>query len=110
MSQQKHHYYGSTIYGWAVGDTKEQVAKALAMDYSAEDLKRMRKDHGGVLAVVCRVNLPKRAHYSINNYMPDKITKEDGVNSKRAGEKVPIDQIERIRVQTRSGKYIAAEV
>lgn len=105
----QHHYYGSTIYGWAVADTKEKVIKSLAQDFSVESLKRMRKEIGGPSSVICKVNLPKEAHYSINNYMPEKITKEDGVNDKRAGEPVPVEDVEKIRIQTRSGKYVPRE-
>ena len=105
----QHHYYGSTIYGWAVADTKEKVIKSLAQDFSVESLKRMRKEIGGPSAVICKVNLPKEAHYSINNYLPEKITKEDGVNTNRAGEPVPVEDVEKIRIQTRSGKYAPRE-
>ncbi|MNF11193.1 hypothetical protein D3C80_2123550 [compost metagenome] len=59
--------------------------------------------------MVCRVELPEAAHYSISNYMPNKITKEDGVNETRNGEAVPLAEVEHVRIVSTTGRNVPAE-
>lgn len=103
-----HHWYGTTAFDWVVADTKEKVIKKLARAAGSKTIKLNRERHGGLFAQVCRVELPQTAHYSINNYMPARITKEDGVHETRKGEVVPLTEVQSIRIATYSGRYIPA--
>lgn len=96
-----HHWYASTVYDWITAATKEQVIKKLAR-ISGSMITRTER---GLSAVVCRVELPERAHYRISEYLPSKITKEDGVNEMRKGELVPLSEVENIRLLNTKGKY-----
>lgn len=80
-----HHWYGSTRFDWVVADTKENVIKKLARISDAEEMK-----HGGVEALVCKVNLPIAAPYSVNEYLPE------GVDRTPA---------KRVLILNRSGKF-----
>ena len=101
-----HHYYGATCYTWVVANTKAKVLKMLAADAGSSILQRARKRAGGLECTVCRVPLPQAAHYTIREYMPHTITKEDGVNSKRAGEIIQLEEVENLRITTMSGTAI----
>ena len=105
-----HHFYVATAYAWAVADTKEQALKRVIADIGSATLKRMKASVGGVAATVCRVELPQAAHYSISEYMPNKITKEDGVNETRKGEDVPLSEIEHVRIVSMQGATIPRDV
>ena len=107
---QQFHYYATCCYGWAVADERERALKNLIQSVGSGILKRAVKSSGGVAAVVCRVELPQAAHYSINEYMPSKIAKEDGVNEARKGEPVPLSEIERVFITTMQGRTIPREV
>lgn len=104
-----YHYYAATAYGWAVADTLEQAIKGAARYIGHSTLQNQKKAKGGVIAVVCRVELPEAAHYSISEYLPNKIQKEDGVHDTRKGEQVPLTEVKNIRITTMSGKYIPVE-
>lgn len=97
-----HHYYATTAYGWGVGDTREQAIKEAAKQIGVSVIARHKP--AGVMTVVCRVDLPKAAHYTISEYMPNKITKEDGTNESRKGEPVPIAEVEHLRIRSTTGK------
>lgn len=103
-----HHWYGSTAFDWVVGDSKEAIIKRLARAAGARTIKHNVEKNGGLFAQVCKVGLPQAAHYTISEYLPRKITKEDGVHDKRAGEPVPLTEVENIRITTASGKYVKA--
>lgn len=100
------HYYGATAYGWATGNSRDKVVGMLARSAGAAIIKRQKASNGGLAGVVCRVELPEAAHYSINEYMPELIQKEDGVNDTRKGQPVPLTEVEKIRITTVSGKTI----
>ena len=102
-----HHYYASTCYGWATAATRDEAIKKVARAVGVSMMKRHRPD--GVLTVVCRVDLPEVAHYSISEYIPNKINKEDGVNELRKGETVPIGELEYLRITSLSGNHKPAE-
>lgn len=106
MPNEQFHYYGSTCYNWAVADTREKVLKALANDCGSRIVKQHVKHSGGVVATVCRVPLPQAAHYTINNYLPQLITKEDGVNEIRKGERIELTEIENVRIINMKGDTI----
>jgi len=106
MPKQDFHWYGATGYGWAVADTREKVLKALANDCGSRIVKQHVQHSGGVSAVVCRVPLPQEAHYTISDYLPHTITKEDGVNEARKGERIEVTDTENIRIVNMQGKTI----
>lgn len=95
------HWYATTVYDWVTADTKEAVIKKLARASGSMIARTQR----GLSATVCCVELPQAAHYSISEYLPSKITKEDGVNELRKGEQVPLKDIENIRLLNTKGKY-----
>lgn len=103
-----HHYYGTTSMDWVVGPTEEYVLKKLARFSGARLIKDAVKCNKGLLVQVCKVNLPQAAHYSISDYLPNKITKEDGVNETRKGERVPIEGLKAVRLVNSLGKHIPA--
>lgn len=80
-----HHWYGTTRSDWAVADTKENVIKKLARITDTEWLR-----DGGVEALVCKVNLPITARYSMEEYLPVDVDRE---------------KAKRVRIMNRSGKF-----
>ena len=104
-----HHYYATTVYGWATAPTKEK-ALAKLVTYVGDSIWKSakRSEHKGMPVHVVRVDLPEKAHYSISGYLPNTITKEDGVNEARKGERVPMGEVERVIVTTKSGKHVSA--
>lgn len=98
----EHHYYASTIHGWAVADTKEDAIKRAANFVGHSTLKRSLPK--GLAMVVCCVGLPQAAHYTISDYVPHLIKKEDGVNEARKGELVPVTELEHVRLLNMKGK------
>lgn len=103
------HYYGTTAFDWAVGKSEDEVIKKLARWAGAKTIKLNKSKNGGLFAQVCKVELPQAAHYSINQYLPEFIQKEDGVNELRKGERVPIADLKNIRITTVTGKFIPAQ-
>lgn len=104
-----HHYYAATAFGWATAKTRNKAVELAARNAGSASIKRQKELNGGLAAVVCRVDLPEKAHYSISEYMPELIQKEDGVNEARKGERVPLAEVEKIRITTVSGKTIPRE-
>lgn len=104
-----HHYYATTVYGWSTAGTKEK-ALAKLVTYLGDSIWKSakRSKDKGLTAHVVRVDLPEKAHYSISEYLPSTITKEDGVNEARKGEWVPMGEVERVIVTTKSGKHVPA--
>jgi hypothetical protein len=98
------HWYGSTVEYWHTAATREEVIKRLAKITSKSMFKAFEKP--GIAMNLCRVELPQAAHYSISNYMPNKIVKEDGVNETRKGELVPLTETEYLRLLDAKGKTI----
>ncbi|URA06947.1 hypothetical protein Pfeifenkraut_BL30050 [Xanthomonas phage Pfeifenkraut] len=103
---QDFHYYGATCYGWVVADTREKVIKMLCNDVGSSLIKQHVKHSGGIVATTCRVPLPQAAHYCISNYLPSTITKEDGVNETRKGERIELTEIENVRIINMKGDTI----
>lgn len=103
---QDFHYYGSTCYGWVTGDTRDEVMKKLCNDVGSRLIKLHVKHSGGVAATICRVPLPQAACYRINNYLPSIITKEDGVNETRKGERIELLEVENFRITNMKGDTI----
>lgn len=69
-----YHYFGSTAFDWATGDTREEVIRRLAGAAGASTIKRMR---AGMYAWTCRVELPGTAAYAIRNYAPKDVSISD---------------------------------
>lgn len=102
----EHHYYATTAYGWCTANTKDAAIRAVARDLGSGVITRARKSsQGGFFAHVVRVDLPEAAHYTINDYLPHTITREDGVSEARKGERVPLGEVERVLITTAAGEY-----
>lgn len=80
-----HHWYATTRSDWVVADTKENVLKKLARVTDTEWFK-----DGGVEALVCKVNLPITARYSMEEYLPVNVEREPA---------------QRVRLLNRQGKF-----
>jgi hypothetical protein len=76
------HVFASTCYGWAVGQSVEEVIKRLATDVSAEGYKRGLDRHAGLIVWTHTVPLPQSAEYEIHGYIPS--TTKDGKEIKLA--------------------------
>lgn len=107
---QHHHYYATCAYGWAVADTRDKAVKKLADEVGSATIKRLKTSNGGMAAIVCRVDLPEAAHYTISAHMPSIIQKEDGVNETRKGEAVPVSEVEGIRITSVKGATVPREI
>lgn len=105
-----HHYYAATAFGWATGDTREQALRRIAGDIGGATIKRQKASVGGVAGTVCRVELPEAAHYTISDYLPRVIQKEDGINEARKGETVPLSEIEHVRIINAIGATVPRKV
>jgi hypothetical protein len=104
---QAFHYFATCLYGWATHDTREGALKKLIGSIGSGTLKRSQEaGNEGIAATVCRVELPEAAHYDISEFMPSVITKEDGVSERRKGERVPLSEVERVRIVNMSGKTV----
>lgn len=64
------HYYGSTAFTWAVGQTREEVLRALAKDAGKDLIQNNVRKNGGLYVWTCRVDLPQDSVYSIRNFHP----------------------------------------
>lgn len=110
-TEQGFHYYGSTCYGWVVGQTKEYVLRGLANDVGSTIIKRAKERNGhGIEAIVCKVPLPQAAHYRISDYLPSTITKEDGINETRKGERIELEEIEHLYICNLKGKAVTRNI
>ena len=102
----EHHYFAASVTDWVTAPTREgalvKLAKALGSGY----MTRARKQTGGIPAVIFRVELPECAHYSISEYRPYKITREDGKDNKRAGEFVPLSESESVFITNMKGATV----
>lgn len=67
---QQHHYYGTTAFSWATGETRAEVLAKLARVAGSDIIKRNVKSSGGLYAWTVRVNLPQTAGYEIDSYRP----------------------------------------
>ena len=106
MSKQQHHYYATSGYGWGVGPTREAAIKKALAWVSKPAMKRGGVDGPGVAFSIARIELPEQAHYTIMNYLPHTIQKEDGKNEARKGERVPMTEREEVRVTDFKGTTI----
>ena len=104
-----HHYYATCSYGWVTAPTKEAAIKGLARYVGSSVIARARESvNGGLYTAVVRVDLPEKAHYTIVDHMPQTITKEDGVNEARKGDRVPVRDRDTVLITTVTGKYKSA--
>ena len=66
----EHHWYATTCFDWVCAGTKEEAIKKLARVSGS----MIGKD--GIEALVCKVNLPIKAHYRIEEYLPTGVDRE----------------------------------
>lgn len=101
------HWYATTAYSWVVADSRDKAIKKATSTAGSSILKRTKANgKPGVEATVCRVPLPKAARYTIEGYFPRTITKEDGVNDKRKGEVIQLEDVEHVYLTTMSGETV----
>jgi hypothetical protein len=62
-SEQGHHFYASTAFGWGVGLTRDEAIR-IALEEGSTAAKK------GLYVWSARVELPKTAHYGIELYRP----------------------------------------
>lgn len=76
------HYFGSTAFNWATGETRQEVITKLAKQAGTEILKRNVKASGGLYCWTCRVEAPQGTDYEIRYFCPQgvKITQALAVN------------------------------
>ena len=65
----EYHWYATTCFDWVCADTREAAIKKLAR-VSGSMVK------GCLEALVCKVNLPIKAHYRIEEYLPVGVDRE----------------------------------
>lgn len=102
--EQQHHFFAGTRYGWAVSTDYETAIKGAAELIGCAALQSHNRISRGLIAVVCRVELPVKAQYTISNYVPNYIT-EGGVVTR---DLVPISKTDTIRITSTKGKWIYA--
>lgn len=99
----EHHYFAASALDWVTAPTRQEALVKLAKVQGSGYMMRARKQTGGIPAVIFRVDLPECAHYTISEYKPYKITREDGVNNTRAGELVPVSEAEPVYITNMKG-------
>lgn len=62
------HFFGSTPFNWATGQTRAEVMKKLAV--GAGSLLKGNIKNGGLYAWTCEVNAPEGTSYDIEHYRP----------------------------------------
>lgn len=77
-----YHYYGSTAYSWRVGDSVEEVLKALAKDAGVRSIKLNVENNGGLPAYTCKVHASRSASYDIRSFMPSGVECSEYVDFK----------------------------
>lgn len=87
------HYYGSTAFNWAVGQTRDEVLTKLAKQAGTDTIKRNVKHNGGLYAWVCLVHAPQSAAYEIEYYQPKGVEISDAqefniLNSKGKSDRI----------------------
>lgn len=68
--EKQFHYFGSTPYHWAIGETRQEVIENLARMAGTDTIKRHLKEHKGLYCWTCRVDAPRSAKYAINFFQP----------------------------------------
>ncbi len=71
--EQGHHFFGSTPFNWATGNTRQEVIEKLAAEAGSEMIKRSLRasnTYKGIYCWTCRVGLPPSAEYRIANFQP----------------------------------------
>lgn len=71
------HYFGSTCYGWAKGNTPEFVLETLARIAGTDAIKQQLKQNKGLYAWVCKVDVPRSTKYQINFFQPQGVSISD---------------------------------
>jgi hypothetical protein len=70
QKERDYHYFGSTAFNWAKGQTRAEVLEKLGRMAMANLVKEQVKAHRGLYAWTCRVEAPQSQPYSINEYRP----------------------------------------
>ena len=102
---QGYHYYATIAFGWAVAPTREEAIASVARQAGTDIIKRNVKAHGGLYCWSCRVELPQEAHYSINFYQPEFITRD----GKTTEERVPLSKVIEANIQNLKGHLVIVD-
>lgn len=70
-----YHFFGSTAFNWATGETRQQVINKLARMAGRSIIEANVKASSGLYCWTCRVEQPlSGASYDIANYAPQNVT------------------------------------
>ncbi|MGF6139016.1 hypothetical protein [Pseudomonas laurylsulfatiphila] len=70
VAEKPTHYFGSTCFNWALGESPEEVLANLAKAAGANSIKVQVKHNGGLYAWICKVHAPRSSPYVINFFQP----------------------------------------
>lgn len=71
VEEKPHHYFGTSCYNWAKGQTVEEVLVKLGELVGTSLMKTLKKSNSeGFYVWVCKVNVPQSTPYALNFYQP----------------------------------------
>lgn len=99
--EQQHHFFAGNRYNWCTALDWEEAVQRLASQTDIDLIKSHARTTGGMVCVVCRVELPESAHYTISNYVPSTMI-NDGMAT---DDLVPISNTDTIRLLDNRGAW-----
>lgn len=103
MLEKSYHFFATTAFGWGIGDTRAEAIEKAARMTGQSIIKEQVKSQDGVYCWSCRVNLPRSARFTINEFKPDRLFNEDG----QPGDiKVPFDVPVEAKIQNIKGHLV----
>lgn len=93
--KKNYHYFGSTAFNWATGESRAEVLEKLARNAGSTIIKENVKRNKGLYAWTVRVDQCVDLDYQINSYQPQEVPLSNAqefniVNTK--GHVIPIDR------------------
>ena len=67
VEERAYHYFGTTPFDWATGNSVEEVIVKLAKRGTVLQRTQYKK---GLYCWTCKVLAPESTHYGVSNYMP----------------------------------------
>lgn len=99
--EQQHHFFAGNRYNWCTALDWEEAVQKLASQTDNDLINGHKRMTGGMVCVVCRVELPESAHYSISNYVPSTMIKD----GERTDDLVPISNTDIISLLDNRGAW-----
>lgn len=99
--EQQHHFFAGNRYNWCTAQDWEEAVQTLASQTDNDMIKSHARMTGGMVCVVCRVELPESAHYTISNYVPSRVM----VDGEPTDTLVPISNTDTIRLLDNRGAW-----